>query len=318
MKLFPKIAGVLLATTIVLGVSSCAGNAPNANAQEADVFGLMAANAAQDDQAQPGHHGRGGHFGGPMMGMFLKDLNLTNDQKAKFQALFSEARAQHQQGSQAGKPDFKALHQTLKQAFLSDTFDVNALKGQLQQQLPAAGSKAPAMAAHLIKAWQILTPEQQNTLVSKLEQMEQKMNQRMQEHANKQQQGKMGHGGPFQHMAQQLNLTADQQSKLQALWQEGKPDRQTHIQQMRTVKQQVLAELKGGNPSADKIAALIAPMAQMGRQGLGKHLEKMAALHAVLTPAQRQQLVTLMEQHKGRFGKFGKQGRGGKHGQHHN
>lgn len=299
MKVLNKLASLALTASVIVGISSCAGGSI-AQAEEGDGFGLMAAVGQAAPAApgarmgHPGGPGGHGHFGGPMAGPMgfgmMKDLNLSDDQKAQFKALFESARASHQ----GQKPDMQGLHDTLKSAFLADNFDAAGLKAKLAQSLPQAGSRAPQMAANLIKAWNILTADQQAKVVSKLEAMEQKMQQWQQNRGDKGAQH-----GPEQHLqklAEKLNLSADQQTKLKVLWQGGQPDRQAKMQEFRQVKQQVLAELKSGHPSADRIATLLAAAAPKG-EGMTAHIDKMAALHDILTPAQRQQMVSLMEEH---------------------
>jgi len=332
MKLLSKLASLALAATVVIGVSSCAGNPAGTEqtnrtawSQSDDGFGLLAAaghamgaNAPQGPGGRMGPGMGGPGMGGPgMMFRMMKDLNLSDAQKAQFKALFEAARAQHQ--NQGQKPDFKALHDTLKSAFLADKFDAAGLKAKLAQNLPQPGSHAPEMAANIVKAWGILTPEQQSKVVSHLDEMDQKMQQWKQNHAN----GPEGEHGPAEHLqklTEALKLSPDQQAKLKALWQGGQPDRQAMMQGFRQVKQQVLAELKSGHPSAAKIAAILAPMGQKGGQGMLAHIDKMAALHDILTPAQRQQMVTMMEQRMEQFkqhmGQFhGERGKWRHHGE---
>ncbi|MEZ0368368.1 MAG: periplasmic heavy metal sensor [Candidatus Sericytochromatia bacterium] len=290
----------LVAVSLV-GISSCAGNLPNADALEQDGFSLLADSGQEPGFHQGGHGGPGGHFGGPMLGMFVKELNLTAEQQAQFKALFAQARAENQ----GLRPDFKAVRDAIKAAFLSESFDAAALSAQLQQKLPAPGSHAPQMATKLIKAWQILTPEQQAKVVARLEQMEARM-QQFQQNPAAAMHRQEGPGRQLLQLARQLQLSADQQARLKAIWTTNKPERQNRMEQLRSLKQQVLTELRSGTPSADRIAALIAPLAQQGHQGLGKQLEKLAAVHDILTSAQRQQLVSLMEakakEHRGHWG----------------
>lgn len=334
MKLLSKMASLMLAATVVAGVSSCAGNTNGAEGgsrtawtQSDDGFGLLAAagravnNEGDGKHQGPGGHmrGPGGHMGGPgMMFGMMKDLNLSDDQKAQFKSLFEAARSQHQ--NQGQKPDFKALHDTLKSAFLADKFDAAGLKAKLAQNLPQPGSHTPEMAANIVKAWSILTPEQQTKVVSHLEEMDQKM-QQWKQNRPQDQDGK-GQHGPAEHLQKltdALQLSADQQAKLKSLWQGGQPDRQAMMQGFRQVKQQILTELKSGHPSADKIAAILSPMAHKGQGGMASHIDKMAALHDILTPAQRQQMVTLMEQRMEQFKQHmghGPRGKWRHHGNH--
>lgn len=301
-KSLRKLSLSALALGVSLSLFSCAGQLPNADGLETDsAFGLLADNDGAGHARHFGHKG----MGGPMMGMFMKDLNLSAEQKAQFKALFEQAKAQHQ--DQGNREKFKTVRETIKTAFLSEHFDAAALRAQLQQNLPAAGRMIPEMASNLVKAWQILTPEQQNKVVTRLEQMAAKMQEFQQKAA--QQPPKGDH---LQKLAEQLQITPEQKARLQALWQSGQGTRTERMQNIKAVKDQVLAELKSGNPSADKIAALITPLAQNAHQGMGGQLDKLAALHDILTPAQRQQLVSIMEQkmqqHRGRFGRHKRQG----------
>lgn len=283
-KLMSRIAPMVLTAAIAFG-AGCAATLPNADAAlENEAFGLLADAGAEHKMGPMGHMGHGN----PMMGMFIKELGLSADQQARFKTLFSQVKASHQDL----KPQFEALRKELKQAFLSDNFDAAALRGRISANLPEAGSHAHQMATTLIQAWQILTPDQQTKVVTRIEQMGQKMAQW--QNQAKPDQGK--HGQRLQKLAEELKLSPDQQSRIQAIWQQGMPDRGSRMAAMKAVKDQVLSELRTASPSADKIAAAIAPMAAKGQGMLGQHLDKIDAIHEILTPAQRQQLVTLLEQ----------------------
>lgn len=301
MKVSKKLMSLALAAGLTLSVAAYAGNLSHSRALAAEGFGMFAQAGQMGPGAHrgPGGHGKGGHFGGPMMGMMMKDLNLTDAQKAEFKALFEQAKAQHQ----GQHPDIKAMKDKLKTAFLSNNFDANALRSELQANAPNQAAMADQMATNIVKAWKILTPEQQTKVIAKLDQMEQHLDKMRQKHSN----GEHPGAQHLQKMAEQLQLNAEQKSQLQALWQSGQPNREEQFKAMRSVKQQVVAELKAASPNVDRISDLIEPMAQQGRQGMSGFLDKMAALHKILTPAQRTQLVSLMEekmsQHRGHHGR---------------
>lgn len=299
-----KFSSGLMATALVLSISACASQLPGAQAED-DFFSLMSESSAVGgqlaDEHQPGQrgrHGKKGHPGKMMMG-FFKDLNLTPEQKAQFKTLMQDGQAMRK----VYAPQMKASHEKIKAAFLADNFDVAALKAELQQNLPVNRAEiAGKMAEKLVAAWKILTPEQQSKLEAKLAEMETRMQQFQQKMADAPQKGKFAEKR-LQHMAQQLGLSEAQQEQLKALWSQGKPDRQARMQQMKTLKTQVLAALKSG-ASSSEIAALITPMTEQMGSHLDKHLEHMAQLHKVLTPAQRQKFAEQMGQrhkkHEGR------------------
>ncbi|PKL76747.1 MAG: hypothetical protein CVV27_08655 [Candidatus Melainabacteria bacterium HGW-Melainabacteria-1] len=292
-RIFKRLAGFTLTIALAAGLGGCAGQLPNADTLESAGFGLLA--DGPDSEASPHAKGhRGGHLGMPMLGMFMRDLNLSDAQKAQFKALFEQARAQHQ----TQRPDFKAIKEQFKQAFLSESFDAVALRSQVQSQAPDPAVISRHMAEHLLKAWQILTPQQQSKLVSRLDQMEA----RMQKFAA-QGPAQGPHRDQLQKLAQQLQLSAEQQAQIQALWSASKPERTERHQQLKALKQSMLTELGNANPSVERMAGLIAPLAAKGQGQLGSHLDKMAGLHGILSSAQRAQLVSMMEQkHQARRG----------------
>lgn len=236
---------------------------------------------------------------GPWSGhglMFLKGLKLTEAQQTELKAMHADLRTQ----MQARKPAMQENLAQLKQAFLAERFDAAALKAQLRSA--HAGHSAEMtqkMATHLIRAYQLLTPEQRQQALAGLKQMEAKAAEWQQKSSSHQ--GR----GPLQAMTAKLSLSETQQQQLATLWQQGQPQRSERRLQLQMLKQQVLAELQAPQPSASKLAQLLTPMTQQMGQGLDRHVDQMAALHAILTPQQRQQMVTLMEAKRSHHGRRG-------------
>ena len=259
------------------------------------VWAQPASPAPQKSHDKARHPKKG--MGGPLMGWFGKDLNLSEAQKAEFKALMADMKGQRPAGQREAH---QKMMQTLKQAFLSNTFDVAAVRSQLQGMHGHGQQHAEKMAQALVKGWKILTPEQREKVQAQMVKMEE----RMQKWAAKPREARPDK--PMGKLFGDLNLTEAQQQQLKALMTAQAPDK-VKFQQARQVKQSVLAELKGGADPA-KIATLLASMQPDLQQGMAKHLDMMAKVHAILTPAQRQQWVAQLEQR----GQQWMQRRGGK------
>lgn len=254
------------------------------------ALGYAPAHAAEGETpAKPGGRHRGAHGWGHGM-WFFKDLKLTPAQQAELKAMHADLRQQ----MATRKPDLQTGMTQLKQAFLADRFDAAALKAQLQAA--HAGHSAEMtqkMAANLIRVYQLLTPEQRQQVLERLNQMETKAAEWQQKSAARQ--GDKPTGGHLQALAAKLNLSDAQKEQVAVLWKQAQPQHSERFQQAKALKQQVLAELQAPQPSASKLAQILTPMVQQMGQGMARHVDQMAALHAILTPQQRQQMVTLME-----------------------
>jgi periplasmic protein CpxP/Spy len=135
---------------------------------------LMRAQTAEDAPPPPAMHGRAFAMGGgPMMGFFAKQLNLSDEQKAQMKAIMQKAHP-------TMKPLFEQQHQIdlqLRQ-YAEGTFDnakVQALatqKAQIQAQLTVAESRIHN------ELYQVLTADQQ----AQLKQLEASHEARMEQH----------------------------------------------------------------------------------------------------------------------------------------
>lgn len=291
-----KLTTALIASTLVLSLGACAAQNPG-NSFEESFSLLNAANAADAQTAPKGHqrgqkgkHGKRGGGQQMMFGMLMKDLNLSDSQKTQFKALMQSGRSDHQ----AMREQMKGFKEKLRTQFLSDKFDAAALKAEVAQATQSRGGEASQqMASKLVSAWQILTPEQQSKLETKLSEMETRFGKR-QGKAPTDRQGKY-----VEHLKTKLGLSDVQVQQLEALKPGNSNDRAAQMTQMRQLKTQVLTQLKAG-AKAEQIATLLAPLSSKMGNGFDKQIEKMQTLHAVLTPAQRQQMVDMMQQgHRG-------------------
>ncbi|MBF2052651.1 MAG: Spy/CpxP family protein refolding chaperone [Candidatus Sericytochromatia bacterium] len=258
---------------LALGLSLLVGSAA---AVSAETAGSHPAKQRRQQQGMRHKMQQSGMHQGPLMGL-MRDLELSAEQKAQFKALYSE----HMQQPTA----HKAFRAKVQAAFVSEQFDATALKQALQQEMTNAPAKK--MAAHLLRAWQILTPAQRTQLEARLQQMDVKMTQKAERFTADQ-------PGRFPRPLSALNLTEAQQNQLQALWQENRSARTQNRQGLKNHTQQILAALKSGQATPESLAALM-PADQM-QQGALQMIDRLAALHQILTPAQRQQMVERMQQ----------------------
>ena len=266
---------------LALGLSLILGSAA---AVSADTTGSRP--AKQRHQHQGMHHKvqQPGMHKGPFMGL-MRDLELSAEQKAQFKALYS---------AHLAKPaNQKAFRAKVQAAFISDQFDATTLKQALQQEMTNA--PAQKMAAYLLQAWQILTPAQRTQLETRLQQMEAKRAQKADKFATERQNKHASNRpGRLPRHLKALNLTEAQQTQLQALWQKNQSVRSQNWQGFNTHKKQILSALKSGQATPESLAKLM-PAAQM-QQGALQMIDRLAALHQILTPAQRQQMVERMQQ----------------------
>jgi len=300
MKRFYALASSLLAVSLLMTLPACTDDTlPNANAEQSGTeasFSLLGGEQAETNATRARH----AHRGPMMMKWLLKDLDLSPEQSAQFQALQQEAQNQMQHK----KPAHKALRAKIKTAFLAESFDAAALKAEIKAQSGAAMPQAETMASHLLKAWQILTPAQREKLEARLQGLEQRF-EKHQGQAAERRTPKAGKSSRLEKLAAKLNLSETQQAELQALWQAGQPLRQTHLTEMKTHKAQLFAALKSGQTDPAALAALLPGDKLSGN--LDTHIDQLAQLHGILNPEQRQQMLELMQHKKERMMKRGPQ-----------
>jgi protein CpxP len=137
---------------------------------------VVAKSQTTNDAPSPpmhGHHGFG--MGGPMMGFFAKQLNLTDDQKTQMKAIMEKEKPTMQTLRQQERQIDQQLRQYVEGPY--DATKVQALaaqKGQIETQLAVNETRIHN------ELYQLLTPDQQ----SQLKQMEANHQARMQKHMN--------------------------------------------------------------------------------------------------------------------------------------
>jgi len=116
-------------------------------------------------------------------------------------------------------------------------------------------------------------------------------------------QGMHGHGGPgaeFHHMLKQLNLTADQQAQVKAIWTQEKPVLQPLMQQMRQSHAAMNALVTSGFDEG-KATTIATQNSQAMIQLQVEHAKIKSEIIAILTPAQKAQLAQIEANHQARM-----------------
>lgn len=288
--MFKKVITSITAVVTLAFVASCAGNTISGIKNDNNSGFSIAGDAT----------GKGGFGRGHFMGGFLKDLNLTDDQKAQFEAMKKEMKTDMSKN----KGDKDAFKNTLKEAFLSTTINKADLQAKLQALKPQDDNKTNLMAANIIKAYNILNAEQRTKIETKITEMENKFQDK-----GKNPVSKMFQGFKEKRMewfTSDLNLNDSQKETLKALFNQSAPDKTQMFENMKKIKNEVLAQLKSGSPNQATIAASLKQAKTGFEAGMDSRLDSFIKAHDTLSADQRQKLVTKLEtmmskmNHKGR------------------
>jgi protein CpxP len=140
------------------------------------LFGTaIAKSQTADAPPPPPMHGHEFGMGGPMMGFFAKQLNLTEDQKAQMKSVMEKEHPTMKPLMQQQRLIDQQLRQYVEGMF--DQAKVQALatqKAQVQAQITVQETRIHN------QLYQLLTPDQQ----TQLKQIEAKHEARMQQHMN--------------------------------------------------------------------------------------------------------------------------------------
>lgn len=293
-----KIIKGLTALVTVSIIGACAANTAN-SVKNSDSFGVLGNSSGTMEGFGKGHHNK-------MMKGFIKDLNLTEDQKSKFKALKEEMKSSFDKDKMKGNKD--AFKNILKDAFLSNSINKSDLKAKLESIKPQDNGKSLIMANNIIKAYNILNDEQKTKIENKINDMESKF-----QSMSKSPMGKMfgfAKDKRFDWFTNDLNLTEAQKTDLKALMEPSENDRTEMFEKMKNTKNTIFSELKSGNPNADKIASVLKD-ARMGMESkMDSKLDKFIKLHDTLNADQRQKLVNKVES---MMSKMKKHHKGGHH-----
>jgi Spy/CpxP family protein refolding chaperone len=134
----------------------------------AGLLAVSSAYANTDDDAGQGagqwHHGRGGERMGFPLHHLLGAAGATEAQKAQIKAIFVGLRPQ----MQSLRTERMKVHQQLAQALTAPTVDPGTVERLRQQQVKLADQSSALMTQGLVKASQVLTPEQRQKVSAEL------------------------------------------------------------------------------------------------------------------------------------------------------
>lgn len=279
-------------------IGACAANTIS-GARDSETFGVLGNESGSMQGFGKGHHNM-------FMKGFIKDLTLTEDQKAKFKALKEETKTTFDKDKMKGNRE--AFKNVLKEAFLSNSINKADLKAKLEALKPQDNGKSLVMANNLIKAYNILTTEQRNKIETKINDMENKF-----QSMSKSPMSKMfgfAKNKRFDWLTNDLNLTEAQKTDLKALMEPSETDKTQIFEKMKSAKNTIIAELKSGNPNADKIASVLKDARTGMESKMDSKLDMLVKLHDTLNADQRQKLVnkvenmmSKMKNHKGGHGR---------------
>ena len=264
--------------------------------------------APHGDKGGPGGKGGFGVFG------FLGQLNLTAEQKTQLDAILQANKpAQPDQTKmEAQKTAMEALRKEIDAAFVSDTFDVTALKAKMDALRPVKDDSArfSQEASVIVKVYALLTDEQKKTIETKLAEFAPKARTDRPVEARP-----AKDDGRFDKLATDLGLTDAQKTALKEAMQPPtdivKPDPQTMFDKMKATQESILAELKG-SASVDKIAEILKSNAPEKVEAKhGNELDRLAKIHSILNADQRAKFIAnAPKSPKGHEGKGDPQGGG--------
>lgn len=103
-------------------------------------------------------------------------------------------------------------------------------------------------------------------------------------------------GEGFKQKLQQLNLTPEQQAKIDALMQSGKEQKQANREQLKAKFKELMAVLKSDSGTKEQALALHREISQMKSAMGEQRINKMFEMKAILTPEQQAKFKTLMQE----------------------
>lgn len=267
-----------------------------------------------------GRRGKGGP-GQLLLKTALKDLELSDAQKEKIAALKPEKKD--------GRGDMKAGFADMKQAMVdaakAGKVDQKAFDAKLAAMKEKHAERTAAQAKLLNGLYAALEPEQRVTLVAKVKAEMEARQKRMDErqakwaervkdadgkpggrHGMKGMKGKLGmkgmhgmKGGHFAMLARGLELTEDQQTKLDALAEKGKTDLPSpaDMKTLRAEMNKKMTELLDAfaKDGFDAAKFDLSPQHKDMGEMMKKQVAQMNEFLAILTPEQRAKLAENIE-----------------------
>ncbi len=248
--------------------------------------------------AQKGQMGQKG-FQGPAAGFalgFLGDLNLTDTQKSEIQSIMEAAKAnQPERPTAAERPVVdvtamkaaqEAIQEKISAAFVSESFDADALLAEMESLRPEAPGNRPDPAVmELVRAqqtldiWNVLTAEQKTTVTTKSAEFASKI---AEMDANRPDKADKGPAQMLTQLTDKLSLTTEQQATLAAAFEANRPAAPS-----KPDPEALVTLLNSGSATAASIAALHT----RPEKAAANPFTALTTLHGVLTAEQRQVFV---------------------------
>jgi Spy/CpxP family protein refolding chaperone len=102
-----------------------------------------------------------------------------------------------------------------------------------------------------------------------------------------------GPGGPggLPPIFLRVELTEPQRTQIKALVDEQRESRRAHMEERRTLQQQLTSAIYGTGTDADSLASIVTKLAELQKQALDADVALQTRIAALLTDEQRQQIV---------------------------
>jgi hypothetical protein len=252
---------------------------------------------------KPGQKGQMGFQKGPQGAGFafdfMGDLNLTDAQKTEIQGIMEAAKANQpvrptpaERPAAADATTMKAAQDAIQDkisaAFVSDSFDADALHAEMESLHPEPANRPDPEAMELAHAqqtldiWNVLTAEQHAMVTTKAAEFASKI---AEMDANRPEKADQSNKAPEQMLSQftsKLSLTTEQQAALTAAFEANRP-----AAPAKPDPQALITLLNSGSATAESIAALHTRPEKVDNNPL----TALATLHSILTAEQRQTFV---------------------------
>ncbi|MBD2580417.1 Spy/CpxP family protein refolding chaperone [Oscillatoria sp. FACHB-1406] len=117
-----------------------------------------------------------------------------------------------------------------------------------------------------------------------------------------------GDGNPMERMLQQLNLSSEQSSQIQAIFQQSRTENESLHEQMKQARDQ-MESLMAGNATADQLRQQHSIMQRLHQEMGDRRFETMLQVREILTPQQRARMAELKDAKRQERGEPGGMGR---------
>lgn len=217
-------------------------------------------------------------------GKTLKELNFTSEQKKSFKDIMQGSKKNFENN----KNDRDEMKAKAKEIFSNDVFDKVNAKNLFDSISKKGDEHISQMSENIVKAYNILNAEQKKIIETKIDNLESKIEGFM---------DKKDHTEHFNKMKANLNLSAEQEVKLKALFESAKSERVAMFDNIKKVRKDVSSELKNGG-NVDNIKQIITNLKNEHASKINEKIDKIAEFHDILTVEQRKKMISSLEDKK--------------------